>query len=116
MRLKFLTDENIAPTIVNTLRKEGFDVIDVKEQKWFGKPDSELIELAKDGRRVILTHDKDFLMQIEVPVILLRFRDQRPSQVKNYLLNFLNSVTSKKISQSTRVIISEDLIEFHRLR
>ena len=37
--MKFLTDENIAKTVVNTLRKAGYDVKDIKESRLFGSPD-----------------------------------------------------------------------------
>ena len=30
--MKFLTDENIAASVVQSLKKQGFDVKDVKEQ------------------------------------------------------------------------------------
>jgi len=35
--IKILTDENISPKVVITLRRLGFDILDVKEQHWYGK-------------------------------------------------------------------------------
>jgi len=35
--LKILTDENISPKVVSFLRQDGFDVLDTKEQQWYGK-------------------------------------------------------------------------------
>lgn len=57
---KFLTDENIDPVVLNFLREQGFDVIDVKENGWFGKKDVELMPFAYQEGRVIITHDSDF--------------------------------------------------------
>jgi len=37
-----LTDENIHPEVVAYLRTKGFDVLDVKEEGWQGKKDSDL--------------------------------------------------------------------------
>ena len=37
--LKILADENIGASVVAYLRNRGVEVVDVKEQKWFGKPD-----------------------------------------------------------------------------
>jgi predicted nuclease of predicted toxin-antitoxin system len=58
--LKLLADENISPKVVSFLREQGLDVLDVKEQKWFGKDDEELLEQAYLQNRFILTHDADF--------------------------------------------------------
>ena len=57
---KLLTDENIDPLVVNFLREHGFDVSDVKENGWFGKKDVDLMPLAYQQQRVIVTHDSDF--------------------------------------------------------
>ena len=63
MRLKdfpLLTDENIHPEIVKSLRKGGSDVLDVKESRLIGSSDLILIRKAFQDRRVVLTHDSDF--------------------------------------------------------
>lgn len=57
---KLFTDENIDPVIVSFLRNHGFDVVDVKESGWFGKRDIDLMPLAFQEQRVIITHDSDF--------------------------------------------------------
>jgi predicted nuclease of predicted toxin-antitoxin system len=54
------TDENIDPVVVAYFRETGFDVVDVKEQGWFGKTDIDLMPVAFDEQRVIVTHDSDF--------------------------------------------------------
>ncbi len=55
-----LTDENIDPLIVQFLREAGFDVLDVKEEGWAGRKDSELLPIAHQQSRVVVTHDSDF--------------------------------------------------------
>lgn len=57
---KLLTDENIDPVIVAFLRQHGFDTSDVKENGWFGMKDIDLMPLAFQAQRVIVTHDSDF--------------------------------------------------------
>lgn len=59
-RLRFLTDENISPRVVDYLRGNGVDVLDVKENGWFGSTDEELIKRALIEKRLIVTHDSDF--------------------------------------------------------
>jgi predicted nuclease of predicted toxin-antitoxin system len=56
----FLTDENINPIIVQSLRQRGCDVFDVKEQRLQGNTDTFLLSLATEQNRVVLTHDSDF--------------------------------------------------------
>ncbi len=57
---KILTDENISPKVVRALRSLGLDVLDVKEQLWYGKEDEELLDIAYRDQRFVLTHDADF--------------------------------------------------------
>ncbi len=56
----FLTDENINPIVVQSLRERGCDVFDVKEQGLQGNTDTFLLLLATEQNRVVLTHDSDF--------------------------------------------------------
>lgn len=56
----WLTDENIHPEVVAYLRSKGLDVLDVKEQRWQGRSDHELLDEAYRLGRIVLTHDGDF--------------------------------------------------------
>jgi predicted nuclease of predicted toxin-antitoxin system len=56
----FLTDENIHPIIVQSLRQRGCTVFDVKEQQLSGNTDTFLLSLATEQNRIVLTHDSDF--------------------------------------------------------
>jgi predicted nuclease of predicted toxin-antitoxin system len=58
--VKILTDENISPKVVKFLRKVGLDVLDVKEQHWYGQNDEALLDIAYRDHRFVLTHDSDF--------------------------------------------------------
>lgn len=59
-QIKLLTDENISPKVVATLRQQGIDVLDTKEQQWHGADDETLLGAANREQRFILTHDADF--------------------------------------------------------
>lgn len=60
LQARLLTDENISPKVVEYLRNIGLDVLDTKEQLWYGTEDEELINRAYREQRFILTHDSDF--------------------------------------------------------
>lgn len=112
----FLTDENVATSVVLALRSHGHDVIDVKEQGWCGVPDVFLIQKALRQKRIVITHDKDFLHQQKVAVILLRFNDQNPKNVTARLLQYLADKSLKKITQKkSLIILSEYFFEIHHL-
>lgn len=68
--VKFLTDENIDQEVVEFLREQGFDVVDVKEAGWFGWMDSDLLDYASNEKRVMISQDSDFGTLV--------FRDQKP--------------------------------------
>ncbi len=58
---KILADENLHKVIVAWLRAQGFDVKFVREElDLIGSKDSDLIPIAFDEDRIILTQDNDF--------------------------------------------------------
>jgi hypothetical protein len=60
--LKLLLDEMLSPAIARVLRARGHDVVALKEQvEWEGASDAELMALARQERRVIVTANvRDF--------------------------------------------------------
>ena len=58
--MRFLTDENIYPQMVEAIRYLSHDVLDIKEQNLFSIPDRDIIQMAQDTRRILITYDKDF--------------------------------------------------------
>ena len=57
--MKFLADECCDRDLVGALRNAGYDVLYVLELKP-GATDDEVLALAFDQRRILLTEDKDF--------------------------------------------------------
>lgn len=113
--MRFLTDENVATSVVLALRQAGYDVVDVKERGWFGQSDKVLTRFAAQDNRIILTHDKDFLYQQTAAVILLRFQNQSPRKVEKYLLAFLQTpLLAERLNRIAIVILSETTAELHR--
>lgn len=116
MALKFLTDENISPSLVHALRSEGYSVKDIKEEKLFGIDDKEVIQLAFKENRVVITHDKDFANLLNYSsikhkgVILLRFTNQSPKKVISSFIPILLNLKENKIKNSL-TIIGDDYIK-----
>lgn len=93
--IKILTDENISPKVVTFLRKVDIDVRDVKEEQWHGRPDDELLQIAYQEDRFVLTHDADFgalAMHQEndcYGVLYLRLHNVRPVVIIQVLMGLI---------------------------
>jgi predicted nuclease of predicted toxin-antitoxin system len=74
-----LADENIEPSLVAWLRREGYEVISVRESAR-GATDEEVLQMAGRTDAILLTADKDFgelvfrQGRVAAGIILLRFR------------------------------------------
>ena len=77
-------------------------------------PDSQIVEIAKDGRRIIITHDLDYgeiyylKERGQIGVIMIRLRDQTSDNVIQRLHSFLCSSECKKSDISTSLVIIEE--------
>ena len=56
----FLADENVHTEVVQWMRSQGLNVLDVREQGWQGASDNLLLDASHGMGRVVLTHDADF--------------------------------------------------------
>ena len=121
MKMKFLTDENVAFLVLKALRSSGFETKDVKEEKLQGASDKEIFRVASKEQRIIITHDKDFAILVSQEkgdmsgVILLRFRNQNPKLIAPTLLGVLQSNIQEKFSGNL-VIISENNVSIQRVK
>ena len=99
MSEKFLANENFPSATVAWLRDQGHDVIHAAET-YVGAADSELLQLAREQDRILLTFDRDFgeliFHQRREPargIVLFRLQQQPPDKVLAFLQSFLNSKT-----------------------
>ena len=59
LNLPLFADENIAPDFIHDLRARGCDVAGVVERGHAGRSDRDLLAVAFEEGRVVLTHDSD---------------------------------------------------------
>ena len=117
-KIKILTDENISPKVVLFLRQQGIDVLDTKEQAWFGKADEELLEIANREQRFIMTHDSDFgtLAIHEAKsyygIIYIRVKNLKPQNVIR-VCNQLFELKTKLI-QGTLMVVEESRLRIRQ--
>ncbi|MBI3501097.1 MAG: DUF5615 family PIN-like protein [Bacteroidetes bacterium] len=85
-----LADENIHGGIIRSLRQIHIDLLSIKETNP-GLQDENIIELAKNTDRIILTEDKDFGEWVfahktkSISIILLRYHFSESEQDKNHI-------------------------------
>lgn len=54
-------DENVDPALLSALRARGANIDSIAHRRLHGLPDHEVLELAFQDRRILLTTDADFL-------------------------------------------------------
>lgn len=84
--MKLLLDANLSPEVARLLREAGHDAIHVRDIGLLSAPDPEILQVAADDQRILITADSDFgallaLGSLASPsVVLLRSADHlRPS-------------------------------------
>ncbi len=60
--IRFHLDESVDPAVADGLRRRGADVSTSQESGLLGASDSRQLSFALSQRRVLVTHDEDFLV------------------------------------------------------
>ena len=118
--MKFLLDMGLGHSTVLFLRKQGYDVVHLREQGLQRLPDEQIVNKAVQEERIILTHDLDFgrlvaLSQSKIPsVITFRLDDMKPANVNHYLGETLVRF-AKALEEGALISVSEQIIRMRRL-
>ena len=115
--MRFLTDENIYPQMVEAIRRLSHDVLDIKEQNLFSIPDSDIIQIAQDTKRILITYDKDFSNILIYPpshyygIIVLRLSRLIIKDAIRQLTSFIKELSEEKI-KGRLAIVEPDRVRF----
>jgi predicted nuclease of predicted toxin-antitoxin system len=97
--MRFLANENVSGTVIESLRDHGHDVLSVKESLR-GEVDTVILARAQAEQRVVVTHDKDFGelafrfgLSADCGVILLRLSGADPDADNRRALAAIESRT-----------------------
>ena len=107
---KFLLDENVSNNLRKLLISKGYDAITIQELNKRGAKNSELIEIARQKRRILVTYDKDFMESTHESDNFLILIDIHPLIDENVLPNFekyLNTFSFEEL-KSEIIILKED--------
>ena len=114
--MRFLVDECAGPSLARWLHEQGHDVFSVFDQAR-GISDDEVLQIALENERILITVDKDFGEQIfrakrpHHGVILLRLKDERSKNKITAMERLLTNYATRIIDQfivvtDTRVRLS----------
>ena len=99
MTVRVLLNENFPAPAQNRLREAGYDVLAIRERH-AGLPDEEVLALAVDQDRWIVTFDRDygelvFARRLPPPpaIILLRVSQYRPEEPAQWVIELLSAAT-----------------------
>ncbi|NPA84808.1 MAG: hypothetical protein GXO07_02235 [Crenarchaeota archaeon] len=108
--MKLLLDENMGRKVHLELKRLGYQVQSIIEERR-GAPDEEVVEIAKEHDKVIVTMDKDFglLAKAYKPpgVVLLRLKEPT---VENRLKAMLKVLKSGVELYGYITVVTEDKI------
>lgn len=116
---KFLADVNIEKQIVEYLRESGFNIKWISDYN-ISMTDEELLKLAAQEERILLTNDKDFGYYIFLQsksvkgVILFRIKGQSTSKKLSNLKELLESHRDK--IDNHFIVITDKKIRFTPMR
>lgn len=97
--MRMIVNENVTRTVIDELRRQGHDVISVKESMR-GEGDDVILARAEAEQRLVVTHDKDFgelAFRFRLPatcgIVLFRLSGSEPDADNQRILDVLESRT-----------------------
>jgi predicted nuclease of predicted toxin-antitoxin system len=115
MQLRFIADMHISPLTVETLQKNGYDIIRVTDILPSTASDTEIVQLAGKEQAIIVTQDLDFSAIVAQSglsgpsVISLRVANVKPHIITRILISVLPLI---EIDIREGAIVSVDEKEF----
>ena len=113
--IPFLADENISPETADFLEGLGYPCHSLRRNGPRRLSDPEIITLAKQEERIILTHDLDFgeiyylVEKGAIGILVLRLRHQTVEWVNDALQRFLTSgALGEEGLRRSLVVVSEN--------
>lgn len=117
----FLADENISPQTAAYLEARGHDVYSLLRDGPRRISDSEIVALAQQQGRIILTHDLDFghiyyfSARERIGVLVLRLQHQTVEVVNKVLTRFLRTgILNEEAMLKALIIVSENTYRVYR--
>ncbi len=119
--MKFLIDQNRSPQLAELLRDAGHDAVHTSELDLERAEDSELLALAADQGRVVVSGDTDFgallaMLRASQPSVIL-FRARHMPRAENQaaiILDHLDDIAND-LEEGAVLVITDDRIRVRHL-
>lgn len=115
--MKFLIDINIAASVSSFLQRNHHDLVELRKKGLLKLPDRDVINIAKGGNRIILTHDKDFIRLTSEDsgfiCIVVRLKRQIPDKVIKNLEKLFQKEEFNNL-KSGLVVVKEEGIDISK--
>lgn len=117
--MKFIVDESTGESVVNELRRNGYDVKSVQKSSP-GLDDLLILEFAINEGRIVVTNDKDFgelIYRSGLPhkgVILFRLHDESVANRVRMMRKVLQTHGSQ--IKDSFIVVSERKIRIRRIK
>lgn len=118
--MKFLLDMGLAQSTARFLRDLGHDAIHLRDEGLQRLLDEDIIEMAQEEGRIIITHDLDFgriiaLSRRKLPsLITLRLSDMRPIFVNECLVYVLEHC-AVDLANGAMISVTDQAVRVRRL-
>jgi len=118
--LRLIADVHISPATVAVLEVQGYNILRTTDLLPATATDVEILELAREQGRVVLTQDLDFSMLVALgnyglpSLITLRLSSVKPDLVTQKLLDILPTVETQLI-EGAAVTINDDSVRIRKL-
>lgn len=113
---RFLLDENVSNNLKKNLVLKGHDVITVQDLNKNGAKNSEVIELARIEKRILITYDKDFVFfkyKIDNYLIIIDVHPLIDENVLPIFQDFLKSLNLTTLKENF-IILKKDEVVFKK--
>jgi len=118
--MRFLSDVGISRSTTQELRRCGHSVLHLREEGLQRLSDPEILDRARQEKRIVLTFDLDFgdllaACSHELPsVIIFRLQDQTPSSVTPRLLDVIHK-RKDELEAGAILVVEEGRYRLRRL-
>jgi len=110
---RFLLDENVSNNLKKNLILNGYDVITIQDLNKRGAKNSELMELARIEKRILITYDKDFAFfkhKIDNYLIIIDVHPLIDENVLPVFQNFLKSLDLNDLKDNFITLKKDEII------
>jgi len=118
--MKFLVDMPLSPELAAWLRDQGHDAVHATELGLHRAPDSQIMSLAKQDARTVVTADLDYPQllslsrAVEPSVVLFRDGNWSETEIVARMADVLITLSEEDIAQSI-VVVERERIRRRRL-